>query len=101
VLVDETRRVIDLVVDNDEEIFFRSVLRDVRVGVFLVGHCGRGCEGDQFAMALEEGGKDSGRPGQAKRGCNEEEGQVEASSYEQVKCTDSRAEPSVKDCRLC
>ena len=39
-LIDETRAIVDFVVDDEEEIFLGGVLGDVRVGVFLVGHCG-------------------------------------------------------------
>lgn len=38
-LVDETRRIVDLIVDHDEEVFLGGVLRDVGVGKFLLGHC--------------------------------------------------------------
>ena len=38
-LIDKTGSVVDLVVDNEEEVLLGSVLRDLRVGIFLVGHC--------------------------------------------------------------
>lgn len=39
-LVDEARCIVDLIVYHNEEILLGVVLRDVGVGIFLVGHCG-------------------------------------------------------------
>lgn len=38
-LVDKTRRIVHLIVDDDEQILLRRVLRHVRVREVLVGHC--------------------------------------------------------------
>lgn len=39
VLIDEARRVVDLVMDNNVQVLLGVVLRDVGVGEFLGGHC--------------------------------------------------------------
>lgn len=37
-LVDETRRIVDLIVDHEKEVLLGSMLRDVGVGEFFVSH---------------------------------------------------------------
>ena len=69
VLVDEAGAVVDLVVDDNVQVLLGSVLRDIGVGEFLVGHgegvwcwvwrmraCGRGRGMGQLAIGSGDGG---------------------------------------------
>ena len=57
-LVDETRAVVDLVVHNHEQILLGSMLRDVGVGVVLVGHCAGVVCGRKIQELVVEGVED-------------------------------------------
>ena len=54
-LINEARRVVDLVVDHNEEILLGVVLRDVGVGEFLVGHGIGVWTRDEFSGRLGQG----------------------------------------------